>query len=183
MHNFFGSMVLGLEVSDGSPLAFTLVDKLDFFISFVMFPIYFIVCGGRINLIVVTPQTGIIVGLMSLLSILSKFIATILPCVFLYGMFLTDVVTVSLVLNSIGILNEERLESLYIGKSVLQVQGESLYKLNYTNIKKENIQLPYTYNLTSPPQTHGGLRETILSLEAETRKIYGGRGLMKILAN
>ena len=45
---------------------------------------------------------------------------------------------------------EERLESLYIGKSVLQVQGEGLYKLSYTNLKKENIQLSYTYNLTSP---------------------------------
>ena len=45
---------------------------------------------------------------------------------------------------------EERLESLYFGKSVLQVQGEGLYKLSYTNLKKENIQLPYTYNLTSP---------------------------------
>ena len=41
---------------------------------------------------------------------------------------------------------EERLESLYIRK--LQVQGEDLYKLSYTNLKKENIQLPY--NLTSP---------------------------------
>ena len=57
MHSFFRPMVLGLEVPDGSPLAFTLVDRLDFFISFVMLPMYFIVCGGRTNLIVVTPQT------------------------------------------------------------------------------------------------------------------------------
>ena len=44
---------------------------------------------------------------------------------------------------------EERLESLYIRKNVLHVQGEDLYKLSYTNLKKENIQFPYTYNLTS----------------------------------
>ena len=31
-----------------------------------------------------------------------------------------------------------------------------------------------------PPQTHGGLRETILSLEVKTRKGLGERGLVKI---
>ena len=58
------------------------------------------------------------------------------------------------------------------------------HKLSYTNLKKENIQFPYTYNLTPPtPQTHGGLRETILSLEVKARKVPRGRGLVKILAN
>ena len=47
-------------------------------------------------------------------------------------------------------LYEERLESLYISKSILHVQGEGLYKLNYTNLKMENMQFPYTNNLTSP---------------------------------
>ena len=79
-------------------------------------------------------------------------------------------------------MNKERLESLYISKSILHVQGESLYKLSYTNLKMENIQLTYTYNLTSP-QIHGGLRETILSLEVKARKVPGGRGLVKISAN
>ena len=34
-----------------------------------------------------------------------------------------------------------------------------------------------------PPQTHGGLRETILSLEVKTRKGLGERGLVKISAS
>ena len=31
-----------------------------------------------------------------------------------------------------------------------------------------------------PPQTHGGLRETILSLKVKARKGFGERGLVKI---
>ena len=46
--------------------------------------------------------------------------------------------------------NHPLLESLYIEKSILHVQGEGLYKISYTKLKKKNIQLPYTYNLTSP---------------------------------
>ena len=79
---------------------------------------------------------------------------------------------------------------IYKKKSVLHIQGEGLYKVSYTILKLENIQLPYTYNLTPPPpppppppQTHGGLRETILSLEAKARKVLGGRGLVKISAS
>ena len=34
-----------------------------------------------------------------------------------------------------------------------------------------------------PPQTHGGLRETILSLEVKTRKGLRERGLVKISAS
>ena len=34
-----------------------------------------------------------------------------------------------------------------------------------------------------PPQTHGGLREIILSLEVKTRKGLGERGLVKISAS
>ena len=37
------------------------------------------------------------------------------------------------------IIFEERLESLYISKSILHVQGEGLYKLSNTNLKMENI--------------------------------------------
>ena len=34
-----------------------------------------------------------------------------------------------------------------------------------------------------PPQIHGGLRETILSLEVKARKSLGERGLVKISAS
>ena len=34
-----------------------------------------------------------------------------------------------------------------------------------------------------PPQTHGSLRETILSLEVKTQKGLGERGLVKISAS
>ena len=34
-----------------------------------------------------------------------------------------------------------------------------------------------------PPQTHGSLRETILSLEVKARKGFGERGLVKISAS
>ena len=34
-----------------------------------------------------------------------------------------------------------------------------------------------------PPQTHGSLRETILSLEVKAQKGLGERGLVKISAN
>ena len=40
--------------------------------------------------------------------------------------------------------HEERLESLYIINCILHVQDEALYRLGYTNLRKENIQLSYT---------------------------------------
>ena len=42
-------------------------------------------------------------------------------------------------------------------KSILHVQGESLYKLSYTNLRKENIKLPYTYNLENTNSWIGSL--------------------------
>ena len=44
----------------------------------------------------------------------------------------------------IGKKGEERFESLYIINYKLYVQDEALYRLCYTNIRKENTQLPYT---------------------------------------
>ena len=41
-------------------------------------------------------------------------------------------------------LFEERLESLYIINCVLHEQDEALYRLDYTNLRNENIQFPYT---------------------------------------
>ena len=43
-----------------------------------------------------------------------------------------------------SLIFEERLESLYIINCKLHVQDEALYRLGYTNLRKENIQLPYT---------------------------------------
>ena len=39
---------------------------------------------------------------------------------------------------------EKRLQSLYIINYVLHVQDEALYRLSYTNLRNENIQLSYT---------------------------------------
>lgn len=105
IHSFFGPMILGLEIPDGSPLAFAIVDKLDFFVSFVLLPVYFLASGGRTNWDKVTPHTFLIVEIMSLLGFLSKLIATVLPCFFLCGMFLRDSITLGLILNSVGLLD------------------------------------------------------------------------------
>ena len=48
------------------------------------------------------------------------------------------------------------------------------------NMRRKHGAMKYS---NIPPQTHGGLRETILSLEVKTRKGLGERGLVKISAS
>ena len=57
-------------------------------------------------------------------------------------------------------------------------EQENMEQENMENMEQENMEYS-----NIPPQTHGGLRETILSLEVKTRKGIGERGLVKISAS
>ena len=58
------------------------------------------------------------------------------------------------------------------------MEQENMEQENMENMEQENMEYS-----NIPPQTHDGLRETILSLEVKTRKGLGERGLVKISAS
>lgn len=102
-HYYFGPMALGLAVPAGSPLAYTLMDKLDCFVSAIILPLYFITVGGKTNLGCVTSRTFFLVELIQILSVFSKFTAALVSCV-LCDINLKDAVVLGLMSCTIGIL-------------------------------------------------------------------------------
>ena len=64
------------------------------------------------------------------------------------------------------------------------MEQENMEKKEQENMEQENMEKKtWSQYSNIPPQTHGGLRETILSLEVKTRKGLGERGLVKISAS
>ena len=63
-------------------------------------------------------------------------------------------------------------------------KGENMEPKNGERLVGDKVGGKQTQKYSNiPPQTHGGLRETILSLEVKTRKGLGERGLVKISAS
>ncbi|KAK9289538.1 hypothetical protein L1049_007694 [Liquidambar formosana] len=104
-HLFFGPMILGLAIPDGSPLALTLINKLDYFVSWVMLPLFFLVSGGKTNLHLVNLKTFVLIEFMSFVALLSKFIGTLFPALYYGDMILEDAITLALIMGSIGVVD------------------------------------------------------------------------------
>ncbi|KAM0950511.1 putative cation/H+ exchanger, sodium/solute symporter superfamily [Dioscorea sansibarensis] len=100
----FGPIILGLCLPGGMPLGVSLSEKLDSFVSGLFMPIYLVLAGYRTNLTIIENlHTSLYIGLMILVTVLGKFIGTVL--VSLYFRFpLRDAIVMGLMMNLKGII-------------------------------------------------------------------------------
>ncbi|KAF8413456.1 hypothetical protein HHK36_001443 [Tetracentron sinense] len=104
-HVLLGPFILGLAIPDGPPLGSALVQRLDSIVSGLLVPLFLTTSGLRTNLksITLTTKSLAMFVFMILLSLVAKFTATMLPCLYCKMPF-RDSLSLSLIMNAKGII-------------------------------------------------------------------------------
>ncbi|KAK4764517.1 hypothetical protein SAY87_013955 [Trapa incisa] len=113
---FIVSFLLGLVIPDGPPLGATLVERLDCFVSVVLMPLFFTICGLKMNVFSIKSfeNFGIIL-LIFLSSFIGKLLGVVTPALLL-RMPLRDAFSLGLIMNSKGIIELAFLNSWKMSK-------------------------------------------------------------------
>ncbi|XP_057955534.1 cation/H(+) antiporter 15-like isoform X1 [Malania oleifera] len=102
--SLFASFLLGLVIPDGPPLGAALVERLDCFVSVLLMPIFFAMCGLNMDAFAIQNLKNVIaIQLVVFFAFLGKIIGTILPPLFC-RMPLRDAFSLALIMNSKGIV-------------------------------------------------------------------------------
>ncbi|KAB5512962.1 hypothetical protein DKX38_029990 [Salix brachista] len=104
INSLIASFLLGLVIPDGPPLGAAIVDRLDCFVSALLMPIFFTLCGLKTNVFSVQKwkTVGVII-LVVFMGFLGKIIGTMLPPLFCRMPF-RDALALGLLMNSKGIV-------------------------------------------------------------------------------
>ncbi|KAJ6297552.1 hypothetical protein OIU78_023166 [Salix suchowensis] len=104
INSLIASFLLGLAIPDGPPLGAAIVDRLDCFVSALLMPIFFTLCGLKTNVFSVQKwkTVGVII-LVVFMGFLGKIIGTMLPPLFCRMPF-RDALALGLLMNSKGIV-------------------------------------------------------------------------------
>jgi Kef-type K+ transport system membrane component KefB len=93
-----------LVIPDGPPLGAAIVDRLDCFVSALLMPIFFTLCGLKTNVFSVQKwKTVVVILLVVFIGFLGKIIGTMLPPLFCRMPF-RDALALGLLMNSKGIV-------------------------------------------------------------------------------
>ena len=102
-HSVFGAFVFGLAIPNG-PLSFTLVEKLEDFVSGLLLPLFFAISGLKTNLALINGSyTWVILILVIFLACIGKVIGTLLIAVF-YQMPIREGAALGLLMNTKGLV-------------------------------------------------------------------------------
>ncbi|KAK9280013.1 hypothetical protein L1049_013698 [Liquidambar formosana] len=100
----FASFVLGLVIPDGPPLGAALVERLDCFVSVLLMPIFFTMCGLKMDIFAIQNLKNVgVIQLIVFVAFLGKIIATLVPPLFCRMPF-RDAISLALIMNSKGIV-------------------------------------------------------------------------------
>ncbi|KAF2292193.1 hypothetical protein P3X46_022173 [Hevea brasiliensis] len=98
------SFLVGLAIPDGPPLGAALVERLDCFVSVLLTPIFFTLCGLKTNVFTIQKWRNVgIIQLVVCVGFFGKLIGTMLPPLFCRMPF-RDVLSLGLIMNSRGIV-------------------------------------------------------------------------------
>jgi len=104
INSLITSFLLGLVIPDGPPLGAAIVDRLDCFVSALLMPIFFTLCGLKTNIFSVQKwKTVGVILLVVFIGFLGKIIGTMLPPLFCRMPF-RDALALGLLMNSKGIV-------------------------------------------------------------------------------
>ncbi|KAF3617840.1 putative cation/H(+) antiporter 14-like [Capsicum annuum] len=96
--------LFGLFVPDGPPLGAAIVERLDCFVSVLLMPPFFTICGLQMNVFSIVRLKNLgVLQLVVLVSFIGKTVGTILPLL-LWRVPLRDAFSLALIMNSKGIM-------------------------------------------------------------------------------
>ncbi|PON92201.1 DNA-directed DNA polymerase [Trema orientale] len=104
LNAFVPSFLLGLVIPDGPPLGAALVEKLDCFVSVLLMPIFFTMCGLRMDVFAIQQfKTVATIQLIVFVAFTGKIIGSALPPLFC-RMPVLDAISLGLIMNSKGVV-------------------------------------------------------------------------------
>ncbi|KAK4363705.1 hypothetical protein RND71_018946 [Anisodus tanguticus] len=96
--------LFGLVIPDGPPLCAAIVERLDCFVSVLLMPPFFTICGLQMNVFLIVRLKNLgVLQLVVLVSFIGKIMGTILPLLF-WRVPLRDAFSLALIMNSKGIM-------------------------------------------------------------------------------
>ncbi|KAK7316946.1 hypothetical protein RJT34_00782 [Clitoria ternatea] len=102
-HSVFGAFIFGLAIPNG-PLSFTLVEKLEDFVSGLLLPLFFAISGLKTNIALIRGSyTWLILFLIIFLACIGKVVGTLLVG-WIYQMPLQEAVILGLLMNTKGLV-------------------------------------------------------------------------------
>ncbi|KAL5580617.1 hypothetical protein UlMin_013059 [Ulmus minor] len=98
------SFLLGLIIPDGPPLGAAIVEKLDCFVSVLLMPIFFTMCGLKVDIFAIQELKNIgALQLIVLVSLFGKILGSALPPLFC-RMPLKEAISLGLIMNTKGVV-------------------------------------------------------------------------------
>ncbi|EYU45689.1 hypothetical protein ABFS82_14G066600 [Erythranthe guttata] len=120
-HFIFGPVILGMVIPDGPPLGSALVTKLEFFVSSIILPIFFVVSAARIDFSLISMRNFVIIEILAFFATLWKLAGVMLPALY-WKLPVSDALYLGLILSNQGIMDVLILER---AKSIELIDTES----------------------------------------------------------
>ncbi|KAF6174091.1 hypothetical protein GIB67_020273 [Kingdonia uniflora] len=125
LHALLGPFLLGLVIPDGPPLGAALEERLDSFVSQLLMPIFFTICGLKTDVFAIQKVKNVfLIQFIVLICFLGKIVGTILPPLYC-RMPVRDAISLALIMNSKGIV-ELATYNIWRENSVLNDQTFSI---------------------------------------------------------
>ncbi|KAL5717378.1 hypothetical protein ACHQM5_010391 [Ranunculus cassubicifolius] len=103
LHVLFGPFVFGASIPSGPPVGSALVERLEYFNTWMIMPIFYTEHGMRMNFFRVGLKTALVVESVILISCIGKFFGAFLPALY-YNMSYKDASLLGLAMNAQGFL-------------------------------------------------------------------------------
>ncbi|CAO2840060.1 unnamed protein product [Amaranthus hypochondriacus] len=98
------TFIVGLVIPDGPPLGAALSEKLDSFVSVLLMPIFFAICGLRMDVFAIQKLKNVgVIQLVVLVTFIGKILGTIAPPLF-FRMPFRDALSLGLIMNAKGVI-------------------------------------------------------------------------------
>ncbi|KAK7410895.1 hypothetical protein VNO78_02100 [Psophocarpus tetragonolobus] len=137
-HAVFGAFVFGLSIPNG-PLSYTLVEKLEDFVSGLLLPLFFAISGLKTNLALIQgSHTWAILILVILLACVGKIVGTLLVALF-YQMPMHEGAALGILMNTKGLVE---MVVLNVGKDQKVFDEESFAIMVVITVIMTGIVVP-----------------------------------------
>ncbi|XP_059659847.1 cation/H(+) antiporter 15-like [Cornus florida] len=98
------SLAIGLVIPDGPPIGAALVERLDCFVSVLLMPLFFTMCGLQMDVFSIMKLQNVgVMQLIGVVAFIGKTVGTILPPLFCRMPF-RDALSLALIMNTKGIV-------------------------------------------------------------------------------
>ncbi|CAJ1974785.1 unnamed protein product [Sphenostylis stenocarpa] len=165
-HSVFGAFVFGLSIPNG-PLSFTLVEKLEDFVSGLLLPLFFSISGLKTNLALINGSyTWAILILVIFLACIGKVLGTLLVAIF-YQMPIREGAALGLLMNTKGLVE---MVVLNVGKDQKIFDEESFAVMVVITVVMTAIIVPAISIIYRPSRSNVDYRRrTVEIAKADTQ--------------